>query len=755
MVRFGDYLAHAQQHKPQWSKAFLDYRRLVGILEGDEPITSVLSGIMVNVHPRPSSAMSSVSGSQVPVRSSEPEQAPGTFLLEPPVAEVTRVHSTDSLDLVCKNFEGDEEIVSVDVHTPRGGQEGVSPASKHTSRGGRSPGVRRRQNRDRAINASGLRQEPECCNGGVYDDEVPDCGDDFMGCVKSDHESAPLVHTESYEGRRSRAHTVTTVDVDFCTAFREEFEKVLRFYHRALHCFRDFFLVKRPKWERRADQEGEGARNRVKRCVEDLYSEISHLVQFVDVNIVAIHKILKKAKKHLPEDEYIRPNSVVGPGEKRLNKGEADELKKQIEAFYCQEFTNGNMHEAVRLLNSGPQLGFPLFLIGLLLGLVIAGILYGMHVTLELDVPAEDQTKWWRTFPCFRLFFFIALCSVFWSGCLYMYKLHRINHAYILELDTTKRQLQWFHCLAMGLIKCLVWVWLADLYIRSGVHAKYYYKGFDNFQSWCLPLVIVGFVFALGLHPKSFKMVMSTALNVVVLPYPRSVRFRDFFVADWMTSLTLPIGDIEFFGCYIVQSIAYGSAAERHTDCTPDNKKFKYFLTILPFLWRLCQCLHMLRRTKKKAHMVNAGKYVCLASSDFFSLMFLASDGDPGGAHWWRFWASMVAKTYAFCWDICMDWGFAGHLGIPGYKKRHTQFSWFTYGAAAFYNLMARFAFSWNYIPGFAAHNHFVVTGLGVLELSRRALWSVFRVENENVNNLEKYRSVDYVPEVDAKDYGE
>ena len=39
-------------------------------------------------------------------------------------------------------------------------------------------------------------------------------------------------------------------------------------------------------------------------------------------------------------------------------------------------------------------------------------------------------------------------------------------------------------------------------------------------------------------------------------------------------------------------------------------------------------------------------------------------------------------------------------------------------------------------------------TLIGVIELFRRWQWAIIRVENEQVNNFEKYRNVDEIPEV-------
>ncbi len=43
---------------------------------------------------------------------------------------------------------------------------------------------------------------------------------------------------------------------------------------------------------------------------------------------------------------------------------------------------------------------------------------------------------------------------------------------------------------------------------------------------------------------------------------------------------------------------------------------------------------------------------------------------------------------------------------------------------------------------------HWMNVFIGDIEVARRAMWSVFRVENENINNLETYRSIDFVPKV-------
>jgi len=42
---------------------------------------------------------------------------------------------------------------------------------------------------------------------------------------------------------------------------------------------------------------------------------------------------------------------------------------------------------------------------------------------------------------------------------------------------------------------------------------------------------------------------------------------------------------------------------------------------------------------------------------------------------------------------------------------------------------------------------------LALAEAYRRAQWSLFRVENENINNYEKYRTIHEIPKVLDDDY--
>ena len=108
----------------------------------------------------------------------------------------------------------------------------------------------------------------------------------------------------------------------------------------------------------------------------------------------------------------------------------------------------------------------------------------------------------------------------------------------------------------------------------------------------------------------------------------------------------------------------------------------------------------------------------------------------------------LLATTYSYIWDITMDWGLCkswetGTWGLRSRLKYPPSFYYFSIVT----NLLLRLSWTLTLLPNwwFAKKFHDVQGMIMVLtigEAYRRAQWSLFRVENENVNNFEKYRLI-------------
>lgn len=74
------------------------------------------------------------------------------------------------------------------------------------------------------------------------------------------------------------------------------------------------------------------------------------------------------------------------------------------------------------------------------------------------------------------------------------------------------------------------------------------------------------------------------------------------------------------------------------------------------------------------------------------------------------------------------------------------------YYIAALLDLMLRFAWVLSLLPMRVLHElwgeYFLVVFADILEWFRRSMWATFRVENENINNFERYRAVPDIPKL-------
>ena len=119
---------------------------------------------------------------------------------------------------------------------------------------------------------------------------------------------------------------------------------------------------------------------------------------------------------------------------------------------------------------------------------------------------------------------------------------------------------------------------------------------------------------------------------------------------------------------------------------------------------------------------------------------------------------SLISTCYCLAWDYKMDWGLL-RSQEPGKKYLRTKLlypAWFYYYAMAS-NFVLRFFWILS-IPSWtskAVKTEIIPLIQCLSEGFRRAQWSLIRIENENVNNFERYRTILQIPafKEEAQDY--
>lgn len=168
----------------------------------------------------------------------------------------------------------------------------------------------------------------------------------------------------------------------------------------------------------------------------------------------------------------------------------------------------------------------------------------------------------------------------------------------------------------------------------------------------CLIAVTLFFLMPLNIvqQPARFELCKSLG-RCAIAPFAK-VHFRDFFLADVLTSASLAFADGASFLCLATTS-DYDSV--RKGSC-PKFVKVGDWLMLLPFWVRLMQCLRRYFDDRSNvSQMYNAGKYSVSLASGVVQALYKMNKGSK------MYIAYLCLKTaatiYSYAWDIYMDWG--------------------------------------------------------------------------------------------------
>lgn len=228
------------------------------------------------------------------------------------------------------------------------------------------------------------------------------------------------------------------------------------------------------------------------------------------------------------------------------------------------------------------------------------------------------------------------------------------------------------------------------------------------------------------------------------------VTFWHVIVADYLTSVAKAFSDLQlsmcisthiffpsFAGPTAASTIGYVRSTELwetyHDHCA--DSYANAVMLALPFWWRLMQCLKVYSQTREQKNLWNALKY-----STAFPLVYAGylRRHSPSPHHDHLFIAAAILQSgFTFTWDVLMDWG------LP-MRDPHSWSGWAfrqpllitrsksVYIMLCVCNFLLRFVWTLSIFGGIAGR------GLGmfffeVVELLRRTVWAVFRIEWEVV----------------------
>ncbi|TIA93377.1 hypothetical protein E3P99_00116 [Wallemia hederae] len=325
---------------------------------------------------------------------------------------------------------------------------------------------------------------------------------------------------------------------------------------------------------------------------------------------------------------------------------------------------------------------------------------------------------------------FYCLCLCVYSDALSRYK---------SVFDVHLRSLWNLICCYLALIGFSLFVYLASTRQEDDLDSK----AFIPALTYIIIALTLFFPFNAFFHHERGQLV-TTLKQIIYSPTHLPITFNQVLLADILTSYAKVFGD---FYSSVVQCID----PESTFAITPKSANYMAPLfTTIPYLLRLRQCLTEFKAShyQQKKSFANALKYMSSLPVIAFSAIH---KHNKGVYHWWLI-SVVVNSLFSFWWDVTNDWGLnfldknvwmgKDKGGITPlrpvllYKKPKK------YYAAIFIDFILRFTWSLK----LSSHLHTYIElesgvfALEILEIMRRYLWCLFRLEWEVI----KTRPHDY-----------
>lgn len=478
----------------------------------------------------------------------------------------------------------------------------------------------------------------------------------------------------------------------------------------------------------------------LQRAFTDVHRQVWWLEVYCEINSIACQKICEKINRSGDFKNLISSCDFINW------ENELVPLRENMYMFIADQQGEKEIDNAVSLLTSGSVYYKSLDVVKMsfCLGVMIASAIVTIYLLIMNN--SKIEAKIYPSFPVFRLTLMMNMVIIAFSWVIYKVEAHSLNWIYIFELSPHKR-ISYLQVLWIGLMLMSVW----SVFFMLSVFYNFYIDS-EGSELLAMVLLISYLIFTICplniFYRGSRWMVIKTLIEAALAPFG-PVRFRNYMIASWMTSLAVPIKDLYLSICFL------------STDAWTMNQYPKCYmhdfwlciLPMLPFTWRLFQIFNRIyyKPSMLKGQVWNFFRYgtsIILIVMTYFQL--------NRGEHQfiWIF-MYLVCTEYTSFLDVYQDWGLLRNSKNGWVLRPNIYFKKSFYYWVIAVNFICRFAWTISLLPnqvleGLPLNKYlsaeFLMFIMGVMEIIRRTLWSVLRIERERAENTEKYRKIDYIP---------
>ncbi|KAJ0247578.1 Phosphate transporter PHO1 7 [Hirschfeldia incana] len=486
----------------------------------------------------------------------------------------------------------------------------------------------------------------------------------------------------------------------------------------------------------------------LKKAFVDFYRKLRHLKNYSFLNTLAISKIMKKYDKIASRSAAKLYMEMVDKSY-LTSSDEINKLMVRVESIFVEHFASSNRRKGMNLLRpivkkERHRITFSTgFFVGCSVSLVIALVLF---IHARNIIGTAGQILYMETmFPLYSLFGFIVLHMIMYASNIYFWKKYRVNYSFIFGFkEGTELGYRPVLLLSFGLGTLALAAVLINLDMEMDPNTNDY-----KTVTELLPLFVVAIVMAISVCPfnifyrSSRFFFLAVIFRCIAAPLYK-VTLPDFFLADQLTSQVQALRSLQFYVCYY----GWGDFRLRRNTCRTSDvyNTFNFIVAVIPYWSRFLQCVRRLIEEKDMSQGFNAIKYlltivaVCLRTA--YSL---------NGGNTWRIGAgvfSALATFYGTYWDIVHDWGFLHNPSKTWLREKLLVPNKAVYYVAMVVNVVLRLAWLQTVLDFQSSflHRETMIALLAILEIIRRGIWNFFRLENEHLNNVGKFRAFKSVP---------
>ncbi|KAE8735828.1 Phosphate transporter PHO1-like protein 5 [Hibiscus syriacus] len=499
-------------------------------------------------------------------------------------------------------------------------------------------------------------------------------------------------------------------------------------------------------------QELRTAEEKISQAFIEFYRKLRLLKSYCFLNQLAFSKIMKKYDKVSLRNASKAYMQMVD----KSYLGSSDEVTKLlqgVEETYVKHFANGNHRKGLKTLR--PQARKErhriTFLYGFFSGCSIAlivAIIVNIHARNILKSQGRDKYMV-NVFPLYSLFGYIVLHMLMCAGNIFFWKRYRVNYSFIFGF---KQGTELGYREVLLLSSGLSLLALAGVISHLDMEMDPRTKSFRTLTE-LIPLFLLIVVLSITFCPfniiyrSSRFFLIRCAFHCVCAPLYK-VTLPDFFLADQLTSQVQAIRSLEFYICYY----GWGNFRVRSNTCEEREvyKVLYIVVAIIPYWIRFVQCLRRLFEEKDTMHGLNGLKYfstiVAVGTRTIYqhqaekTTTWLVLAAATSG----------IATLASLYWDIVIDWGLLNRNSTnPWLRDKLVVPHKGVYFVAMVLNCVLRLAWM-QQVLGIQTvpflHKTALVAAVAGLEIIRRGIWNFFRLENEHLNNVGKYRAFKSVP---------